>query len=78
MLRPFLKTIFSLYHNRLSSPENLMGEKHVETSTFVGTNAYQPPELREGQSYNPAAFDVWSLGVISFYLVVRLNINTYH
>jgi hypothetical protein len=33
----------------------------------------QPPELKEGgASYDPAAFDVWSLGVILFFLVVRV------
>ena len=31
----------------------------------------QPPELRAGSSfYDPAAFDVWSLGVVLFFLVV--------
>eukprot|EP00051_Salpingoeca_urceolata_P003654 m.59480 g.59480 ORF g.59480 m.59480 type:complete len:479 (-) comp12987_c0_seq1:146-1582(-) len=46
------------------------GEVHYMTPTFVGTASYQPPELKSGtRGYNPAAFDIWSLGVILFFLV---------
>lgn len=45
------------------------GAVQYETSTFVGTSSYQPPELTKGHGYNPAAFDVWSLGVILFFMV---------
>jgi serine/threonine protein kinase len=46
------------------------GNKHAETSTFVGTASYQPPELNtKGASYDPAAFDSWSCGVVLFFLV---------
>lgn len=37
---------------------------HLITSTWVGTESYQPPELTPGdKKYSPAAFDMWSLGV---------------
>ena len=46
------------------------GELRYVTRTVIGTAAYQPPELRRGAPlYNPAAFDVWSMGVILFFLV---------
>lgn len=47
------------------------GAVSFETSTFVGTSSYQPPELQNKGTkyYNPQAFDVWSLGVILFFMV---------
>eukprot|EP00053_Salpingoeca_punica_P010330 m.92973 g.92973 ORF g.92973 m.92973 type:complete len:478 (+) comp15351_c0_seq2:161-1594(+) len=46
------------------------GQVGFQTQTFVGTASYQPPELKhDSQYYNPAAFDVWSLGVVLFFLV---------
>lgn len=41
------------------------GTEYYQTTTTIGTASYMPPELkRGGRSYNPAAFDVWSIGVI--------------
>ena len=46
------------------------GNVQYSTMSFVGTSSYQPPELNASSKmlYNPAAFDVWSLGVILFFI----------
>eukprot|EP00042_Codosiga_hollandica_P029089 m.157763 g.157763 ORF g.157763 m.157763 type:complete len:472 (-) comp52972_c0_seq1:186-1601(-) len=54
----------------VSTVDATSGEVKFVASTFVGTSSYQPPELNEkGASYDPAAFDVWSLGIVLFFLV---------
>eukprot|EP00049_Salpingoeca_infusionum_P024132 m.14916 g.14916 ORF g.14916 m.14916 type:complete len:511 (+) comp6457_c0_seq1:112-1644(+) len=37
--------------------------------TIVGTPQYHPPEMQRGVTYNPAAFDVWSLGVVLLFVL---------
>ena len=35
----------------------------------VGTESYRAPEVNSGLEYDPAAADVWSLGVMLFFFV---------
>lgn len=35
----------------------------------VGTESYRAPEVNSGRDYDPAAADVWSLGVTLFFFV---------
>eukprot|EP00039_Didymoeca_costata_P019028 m.335953 g.335953 ORF g.335953 m.335953 type:complete len:621 (-) comp17722_c0_seq1:73-1935(-) len=47
------------------------GEISVVTNTYagIGTRGYKPPDVVGGQYYDPAPFDVWSAGVILFFMV---------
>ena len=38
----------------------------------VGTESYRAPEVNSGRGYDPAAADVWSLGVMLFFFVSTL------
>ena len=38
----------------------------------VGTESYRAPEVNSGRGYDPAAADVWSLGVMLFFFVSNL------
>ena len=35
----------------------------------IGTETYRAPEVNSGKAYNPAAADVWGLGVMLFFFV---------
>lgn len=39
----------------------------------VGTESYRAPEVNSGRGYDPAAADVWSLGVMLFFFVSNLT-----
>ena len=44
--------------------------KLIRTKTRgVGTETYRAPEVNSGLDYDPAAADVWSLGVTLFFFV---------
>ena len=44
--------------------------KLIRTKTRgVGTETYRAPEVNSGLGYDPAAADVWSLGVTLFFFV---------
>lgn len=35
----------------------------------IGTETYRAPEVNSGKAYDPAAADVWGLGVMLFFFV---------
>ena len=37
----------------------------------VGSPCYAAPELIEGKGYTPIKIDIWSFGVIMFYLLTK-------
>eukprot|EP00049_Salpingoeca_infusionum_P009570 m.161891 g.161891 ORF g.161891 m.161891 type:complete len:497 (+) comp14367_c6_seq3:790-2280(+) len=50
-----------------------VGNLHHAAQTIVGT--LQPPELVEGALYDPASYDVWSLGAILLFLLDIEEVN---
>lgn len=49
----------------------------LERITFVGTEAYLPPEQRSGQAFLNPPLDVYGLGCILFELVCGLKVSSY-